>query len=98
MCGLEWLRGVQSVLLYISTHATHILSSFLSAVLKNISPGTLKTIIFAAFSLNLTLTYIIMLVPPREYLEGIVVRSNRYDGAGKKLWDCVSVKEGHTRV
>lgn len=53
-----------------------------SPVLKNIEPGPLKTIIFAAFSLNLTLTYIIMLVPPREYVEQIVVRSNRYDGSG----------------
>ncbi|GAB5031147.1 amino acid transport protein [Nannochloropsis oceanica] len=45
-------------------------------VLKNIEAGPLKTIIFAAFSLNLTLTYIIMLAPPREYLEEIVVGSD----------------------
>jgi hypothetical protein len=59
-----------------------LLSSLL--VLKNIDAGPLKTIIFAAFSLNLTLTYIIMLVPPREYLEEIFVRSNRYDWGGRE--------------
>ncbi|TFJ85801.1 hypothetical protein NSK_002621 [Nannochloropsis salina CCMP1776] len=49
-------------------------------VLKNISPGPLKTIIFAAFSINLTLTYIIMLAPPREYVEEAMVRGDRYFG------------------
>ncbi|EWM26445.1 Amino acid transporter, transmembrane [Nannochloropsis gaditana] len=45
-------------------------------VLKNISPGPLKTIIFAAFSINLTLTYVIMLAPPREYVEEAMVRGD----------------------
>lgn len=64
-------------------HAHDALLFSSSLVLKNIDAGPLKTIIFAAFSLNLTLTYIIMLVPPREYLEEIVVRSNRYDWGGR---------------
>jgi len=65
-------------------------------VLKNIEAGPLKTIIFAAFSLNLTLTYIIMLAPPREYLEEIVVGSDRYDSRGKAetRWECTIVKKG----
>ena len=87
LCLLEWIAA-RSKSIYSSDFPSNTQTKcschacpppLFSLVLKNIGAGPLKTIIFAAFSLNLTLTYIIMLVPPREYIEELVVRSNRYD-------------------